>query len=109
MTLLLLGGAILLETAATLSMKASDGFTKKPWLIPVVLGYLGSFVLLAVVLANGMSVGVAYGIWAASGVALTAILGRVIFDDPLTLTMLAGVVLIGGGVLMIELGAQAAH
>lgn len=106
MTWLMLGGAIALETVATLSMKASDGFTRKPWLLPVVLGYLGAFGLLGAVLAEGMPVGVAYGIWAASGVALTAIFGRVIFRDPLTLPMAAGVVLIAGGVLLIELGGH---
>ncbi|TDD48381.1 DMT family transporter [Saccharopolyspora elongata] len=106
---LLLVGAIGLETVATLSMKASEGFTKKAWIAPVVLGYVCAFALLGVVLGQGMPVGVAYGIWAASGVALTAILGRVIFRDPLTWVMAAGVVLIIGGVLVVELGAQAAY
>ncbi|MEV0089280.1 multidrug efflux SMR transporter [Saccharopolyspora sp. NPDC050642] len=106
---LLLVGAIGLETVATLSMKASEGFTKKAWIAPVVLGYVCAFALLGVVLGQGMPVGVAYGIWAASGVALTAILGRVIFRDPLTWVMAAGVALIIGGVLVVELGAQAAH
>jgi small multidrug resistance pump len=60
--------------------------------------------MLAGALALGLPIGVAYGIWAATGVALTAILGRVLFRDPLTRTMLAGIVLIIGGVLLIELG-----
>ncbi|MFD9946845.1 DMT family transporter [Nonomuraea sp. NPDC059023] len=109
MTWLLLIGAIATETVATLSMKASEGFTKKVWIAPVVIGYLIAFTLLGAVLAQGMSVGVAYGIWAASGVALTAVLGRVIFRDPLTWIMAAGIALIVGGVLVVELGAQAAH
>ncbi|GAB3479118.1 DMT family transporter [Amycolatopsis cihanbeyliensis] len=109
MTWLLLGSAITLEVVATLSMKASHGFARKAWIAPVALGYLGAFTLLGAVLAAGMPVGVAYGIWAASGVALTALLGRVIFREPLTLLMASGVVLIAGGVLIIELGAQAAH
>ncbi|WP_020672157.1 DMT family transporter [Amycolatopsis nigrescens] len=108
-TWLLLIGAIILETVATLSMKASHGFTKKVWIAPVALGYGAAFTLLGFVLAQGMAVGVAYGIWAASGVALTAILGKVLFRDPLTWIMAAGVLLIIGGVLLIELGAQAAH
>ncbi|MEV4896278.1 multidrug efflux SMR transporter [Nonomuraea sp. NPDC055795] len=109
MTWLLLIGAIATETVATLSMKASEGFTKKVWIAPVVIGYLIAFTLLGAVLAQGMSVGVAYGIWAASGVALTAVLGRVIFRDPLTWLMAAGIALIAGGVLVVELGAQSAH
>ncbi|TCP47251.1 small multidrug resistance pump [Tamaricihabitans halophyticus] len=106
---LTLTGAIVMETVATLSMKASAGFTRKAWLAPVVLGYAAAFTLLGIVLAQGMSVGVAYGIWAASGVALTAIFGRIIFRDPLTWFMAAGIALIIGGVLVVELGAQAAH
>jgi small multidrug resistance pump len=104
---LALTGAIALEIIATLSMKASHGFTKKIWIIPVLFGYSGAFVLLAVVLAQGVSVGVTYAIWAASGVALVAIFGRILFREPLTWSMAAGIALIIGGILMIELGADA--
>jgi small multidrug resistance pump len=55
-----------------------------------------------------MAVGVVYGIWVACGVALTAILGRVIFRDPLTPRMGLGIALIIAGVLVIELGAASA-
>jgi small multidrug resistance pump len=43
---LALAGAILVEVIATLSLRASDGFRKRGWMIPVVLGYLVSFYLL---------------------------------------------------------------
>ena len=56
-------------------------------------------------LAGGMALGVAYGIWAASGVALTAILSKFLFKEPFTWLMGLGIVLIVGGVLCIELGA----
>ncbi|NKF32835.1 QacE family quaternary ammonium compound efflux SMR transporter, partial [Pseudomonas sp. BGM005] len=56
------------------------------------------------ILAMGMPVGVAYGVWAAAGVAITAVLGRVIFKDHFSVLMAIGVVLIGAGVAMIELG-----
>ncbi|WP_028921860.1 DMT family transporter [Pseudonocardia acaciae] len=103
---LLLSGAIALETVATLSMKASHGFSRKAWIIPVAVGYAGAFTLLGAVLAGGMAVGVAYGIWAAVGVALTAIFGRIIFKDPLTWPIAFGIALIIGGVLLIELGGH---
>ncbi|MFZ4893688.1 DMT family transporter [Plantibacter sp. Mn2098] len=105
MTWLLLAGAIVTEVAATLSLSASKGFTRKRWIAPVVIGYLTAFSLLAVVLAEGMPVGVAYGVWAACGVALTAILSRVLFKEPLTWVMSVGIVLIVGGVLLVEFGA----
>lgn len=104
MSWVLLAGAIILEVIATLSLRASAGFTRKLWLIPIVVGYLGAFGMLIAVLAAGVPVGVAYGIWAAVGVALTAVLGRVLFKDPLTLTMIAGITLIAIGVLIIQLG-----
>lgn len=47
----------------------------------------------------------AYGIWAAAGVALTALLGKVVFGEALNRTMLLGIGLIVVGVLLIELGA----
>jgi small multidrug resistance pump len=102
---LLLAGAIVTEVMATLSLRASEGGRKKWWLVPVVAGYGAAFTLLASTLSAGMAVGVAYGVWAASGVALTAIAGRYLFREPLTWVMGAGIALIIGGVLLIEIGA----
>ncbi len=101
-----LGGAILLEVAATLALRQSDGLRKRAWLVPVVIAYLASFQLLWLTLDAGMAVGVAYGVWAATGVALTALAGRVLFGDALTPVMLLGIAAIAGGVLLIELGAH---
>ena len=72
----------------------------------VVLGYAGAFTCLTVVLRLGMPLGVAYGLWAASGVALTAMLSSVIFHEPVTVLMGIGLALIMGGVLCVEIGAQ---
>ena len=101
-------GAILFEVAGTLSMRASDGFRRKVWILPVLASYLIAFSLLSLTLAEGLSVGVAYGIWSACGVALTAIVANYLFKDPLTKLMGLGIVLIVGGVLLIKLGAQQA-
>ncbi|MDN4646765.1 DMT family transporter [Curtobacterium sp. PsM8] len=99
----LLAIAIVSEVAATVSLKlATDG--RKRYYVPVVAGYVVAFSLLAVALTLGLPIGVAYGIWAATGVALTAVLGRVLFREPLTRLMLAGIGLIIVGVLLVELG-----
>ncbi|CAN5783913.1 multidrug efflux SMR transporter [soil metagenome] len=103
---LILGGAILCEVSGTLAMRASEGFTRLGWLGVTLVGYLISFTLLAQVLKMGMPVGIAYGIWAACGVALTAVAGKVLWDDPLTPVMGVGIVLIIGGVLLVELGSH---
>ncbi|WP_263055228.1 DMT family transporter [Curtobacterium sp. RIT-PI-V] len=103
MAWLLLAVAIVSEVGATISLKlATDG--KKVFFVPVVAGYLVAFSLLAVALTLGLPIGVAYGIWAATGVALTAILGRVLFREPLTALMLGGIALIIAGVFLVELG-----
>jgi small multidrug resistance pump len=107
MTWLLLAGAIITEVAATMSLRASEGLRKKRWIAPVAVFYISAFSLLTIALAQGMPVGIAYGIWAASGVALTAVGARVFFKERLTWRMIAGIVLIAVGVFVIELGASA--
>ena len=57
-------------------------------------------------LRAGVAVGVAYGIWGATGTALTAVLGAAIFRDPLTWAIAAGIALIIAGVLLVELGSH---
>jgi small multidrug resistance pump len=100
---LALAGAILIEVVATLCLRASDGFRKRAWIVPVVLGYLASFYLLWISLSLGMPVGVAYGVWTACGVALVAVIARFLFSEPLTWLMGAGIALIVAGVLTIEM------
>jgi len=104
---LLLIGAIITEVAATMSLRASEGLRKTKWIAPVAVFYITAFTLLTFSLSAGMPVGIAYGIWAASGVALTAVGARVFFKERLTPRMLAGIALIAVGVLVIELGSQA--
>ena len=102
---LLLAGAILSEVTATISRKLSEGFSKLVPSVVVVVGYVCAFILLSQVLKRGMSIGVAYGIWAAVGVALVALVGALFLGDSLTLVQVGGLVLVGGGVLALELGA----
>ncbi|WP_236683231.1 SMR family transporter [Demequina sediminicola] len=42
----------------------------------VVTSYAGAFTMLALVLRAGVGLGVAYGIWAAAGVALTSVISK---------------------------------
>lgn len=99
-----LAGAIGVEVASTMCLRQSDGFRKRRWIAPVIAGYAVSYSLLYLSLMHGMPLGVAYGIWAACGVALTAVLARQIFKEPLTLTMCLGILLMIGGVTLVELG-----
>ena len=103
MAYLLLIGAILFEVSGTISLRLA--IDNGRWYTAVAIGYLVSFSMLGLALAQGMPIGIAYGIWAAAGVALTAVLSRVLFNDPLTWLMSLGIILIIGGVLLIEIGA----
>lgn len=103
MGLLYLAGAIVFEVAGTLALRmAARGRAR--WLVAVGVGYVLAFGMLVLALASDVPLGVAYGIWAASGVALTAVLSRILFRERLTWVMGLGIVLIAGGVLLIELG-----
>jgi small multidrug resistance pump len=101
---ILLAGAIVSEVTASLSLKAA--LEQPVFFVVVVIGYVAAFVLLAAVLRRGMALGVAYGVWAAMGVAATALLSAALFGETLTPTMLAGIALVIAGVLCVELGSH---
>lgn len=103
MSWVLLSGAVIAEVASTLSLRvAATG--RRAWYAPVVLGYVIAFALLSGALRTGMPLGVAYGVWAAAGIVLTALLSRLLFREVLTPLMLGGMGLIAAGVLLVELG-----
>jgi small multidrug resistance pump len=96
--------AIPLEIASTLALRvAVDGRFR--WYAGVVTGYVASFVLLSLALDAGLGIGVAYGIWTAVGVAITAVLSHRLFGEALTRTMLLGIALIAVGVILLETGS----
>lgn len=99
----LLIAAIVTEVGATLSLRMATHGSKR-WYLRVGVGYVVAFTCLALTLQAGMGLGVAYGIWAALGVALTAVASRVLFKEPLNWVMAIGIVLIMGGVLLVETG-----
>ncbi|MEH3153967.1 MAG: SMR family transporter [Gordonia paraffinivorans] len=96
--------AIVSEVLGTLALRAA-ATGSRVFYVGVAVGYFVSFLGLIWTLRAGLALGVAYGVWAAAGVALTAIASRYLFAEPLTRRMLAGIGLIVVGVLAIELGA----
>jgi small multidrug resistance pump len=97
----LLSLAIAVEVTATLSLRASDGFSRLWPSIVVVVGYGIAFWLLSLVLRT-MPVGTVYAIWSAVGVAAVAVLGKVLYDDPLPLMGVFGILLIIGGIVILR-------
>jgi small multidrug resistance pump len=105
---LFLALAIVSEVVATVSLKLSEGFSRLGPSVVVVVGYLLAFGLLSQALARGLGVSVAYGVWAAAGVALVAVAGAVLLGESLTWVQVGGIALVIGGVLALELGARPA-
>ena len=99
---LILAGAIVLEVMATLSLRAA---IDAPWWAALAAaGYIGAFIALSALLRLGTPIGVVYGIWAAAGVALTAILGSLIFGEPFTFLIGLGIAVVIAGVVLVETG-----
>lgn len=104
----MLGGAIATEVAGTLALRASNGLTRLVPSLIVGAGYVLSFWLLALVLKT-LPVGVVYAIWSAVGVALVAVLGKILFGDPVPPLAMVGMVLIVGGVALVGASGAKTH
>ncbi|MFB7892879.1 DMT family transporter [Microbacterium sp. NPDC056044] len=104
---LILSGAIVAEVAGAMALKAALSL---PLLfVLVAAGYITAFALMAKLLRDGGSIGVIYGIWAASGVALTAVAGAVLFGDALSMLSIVGIGVVILGVVLVETGHQSAE
>ncbi|HZG89625.1 MAG TPA: multidrug efflux SMR transporter [Pseudonocardia sp.] len=99
-----LAGAILAEVTGTIALRFSEGFSRLVPSVVVVLGYGAAFVALSQALVRGMPVGVAYGVWAALGVTLVALIGAAFLGESLTWIQVGGIGLVIAGVLALELG-----
>lgn len=97
----LLALAIVSEVIGTSALKATEGFTRLGPSVLVLAGYAIAFYCLSLVLRT-IPVGVAYAIWAGSGVALVALVGWIMFGQSLDWAALLGIVLIIAGVVVIQ-------
>lgn len=104
MKYLFLLGAILAEIIGAIATRQSDGFNKFWSSCIAVIGVVGAYFLLSLSLKSGMPIGVAYGIWAALGITILAIIGVFFFKEPLSFIQIIGIIMIVGGVLALELG-----
>lgn len=95
--------AIAAEVVGTLSLKASDGFSRLWPSVAVVVGYGVAFTLLAFALKT-LDVGPAYAMWAGLGTVGAAIGGWLIFSERLSLLTVSGIVIVVIGVVAITLG-----
>lgn len=98
---IMLSLSIIAEVFAITMLKMSAGFTILWPSIGVVLGYGISFYTLSLCLKK-MPLSLAYAIWAGVGTALTAIIGAVVWEEIFTSLKVLGIVLIIGGVLLLN-------
>ncbi|MFE1952393.1 MULTISPECIES: DMT family transporter [Streptomyces] len=99
----LLAGAIAAEVAATTAMKYSEGFSRLWPSLITVTGYVVAFALLAQTLKT-VQIGTAYAIWAGVGTAVIAAIGMIFLGEGLTAAKVAGIALVIGGVVLLNLG-----
>ena len=104
MRVFLVALAICIEVCATLSLKVATT-RGRGWLALALVGYVASLAALAGALSEGAPLGIVYGIWAACGVAATALASRWLFNERLSTLSIVGIGCIALGVLTIELGA----
>jgi small multidrug resistance pump len=104
---LYLAGAIISEVVATSFLKYASGPKNVWWAYLVVgVGYILSFVLLSITLRSDVPLGIAYAIWAGVGVVAVAVISWLVFHESLTWQQIVGMVLVIGGVGLLELGAK---
>ncbi|MGV8882191.1 MAG: DMT family transporter [Rhodoglobus sp.] len=99
--------AIIGEVIATSFLKLTTGEKAVWWAYPIVgAGYIFAFAMLAQSLGRGVPLGIAYAIWAGVGVVAVAIISWLAFKETLTLTQILGMVLVGAGVVLLEVGGK---
>lgn len=106
MSYVFLVSAVISEVIGTAFMRVAAQGRARCYAV-VGVAYTLALYLLVRTLSEGMGIGVAYGIWAAAGVALTALVSRFVFKEPITRMMWCGMALIAVGVVLIEGGAHA--
>ncbi|RZJ21825.1 DMT family transporter [Acinetobacter sp. UBA3106] len=98
---ILLALAIISEVTGSTFLVKSEGFTQLVPSLLVFIFYVISFYLLSQVLKT-IPLGIAYAIWSGVGIVLTALIGFFIFRQSLDLPAVIGIVMIIGGVIVMN-------
>jgi quaternary ammonium compound-resistance protein SugE len=90
-----------LEVGFATMLKLSNGFTKLWPSLGFIVFAAGSFSLLSWSL-KVLPIGTAYAVWTGIGAAGTAILGMIIFKDPVSLARITAIAFIVAGVILLN-------
>lgn len=96
--------AIALEVGGTVALRYSDGFTRLLPSAAVVVTYVISFWMLALVLKR-LEVSIAYAVWAGAGTAAIALIGIAALGESANTLKLASIGLVIAGVVGLNLAS----
>jgi small multidrug resistance pump len=95
--------AIAAEVVATSLLKSTSGFTRLWPTLACLGGYTLAFIALSQAVRH-IPVGIAYAMWAGLGTAAVVAIGAVFLGEALSVTKVVGLVLVVGGVVVLNLG-----
>ena len=94
-----------LEVGFATMLKLSSGFTKLWPSLAFIVFAAGSFSLLSWSL-KFLPIGTAYAVWTGIGAAGTAILGMIIFKDPVSIARISAIAFIIFGVILLNFSSS---
>lgn len=97
--------AIIFEVAWAVLLKYTDGFTRLWPSVATLATYLAALCFLNLTVQT-MPVGIAYAVWAGTGMVLIALFGVVVLKQHLDIPAIIGLALIVAGVLVLNLGSK---
>lgn len=100
---LMICASVVSEVFADTMMKVSDGFRRKLPIVGVVAGYACSFWMLSHVLML-LPLGPVYAAWTGLGIALTAVVGAILWNEGFNAKKVVGLIAIIVGVALLRLG-----
>lgn len=103
---MVLAFSIVTEVFGTTMMKMSDGFAVQPYGVLCVVGFLCSLTGLVFAL-KVLPLGLTYGIWGGVGTALTTVIGIIVWGDAFNALTAIGIVLVVGGIVLLNKGQKA--
>jgi quaternary ammonium compound-resistance protein SugE len=103
-----LGLAGLLEIAWALGLKYTEGFTRPLPTLLTLTGAWASFYLLSLALKQ-IPIGTAYAIWTGIGAVGVAVLGMLLFREPVTVMRIVFLMMIVTGIIGLKLVTPTPH
>lgn len=85
------------------SLKASDGFTRLPFVFLMLISMLATSWLLAAA-TRSLPLGVAYSVWTGAGIVGSLLVGCVLYGEALGPIRLVAIVMICSGVALLKFG-----